>query len=99
MPGSYSLKVISGQATPKKLDLTGKNSVKVGKNSSCDIVISGFLMGKTQFFLTRKVNSLFLIPLGSFRNTYLNDKKVEHEIKINLGDTIKTGNVTFKFGP
>ena len=97
-PGQYSLKVISGKASPKKLELAGKSSIKVGKDSSCDIVISGFFLGKTQFFLTRKTSSFTLIPVGSLRKTYINGKTVEKETKLKLGDKIKTGGITLKFG-
>jgi pSer/pThr/pTyr-binding forkhead associated (FHA) protein len=97
-PGQYSLKVISGKASPQKLQLAGKNSIKVGKDSSCDIVISGFFLGKTQFFLTRKINSFTLIPVGSLRKIYLNGKTIEKETKLKLGDKIKTGGTTLKFG-
>ena len=96
-PGQYNLKVISGKASPKKLGLAGKNSIKVGKDSSCDIVISGLFLGKTQFFLTKKINNYTLIPLGTLRKTYLNGKVVEKETKIRLGDKIKAGGVTLKF--
>ena len=96
-PGRYSLTVISGKASPKKLQLAGKNSIKVGKESSCDIIISGFFLGKTQFFLTRKINSFTLIPVGGLRKTFLNGKVVEKETKLKLGDKIKTGGITLKF--
>jgi pSer/pThr/pTyr-binding forkhead associated (FHA) protein len=94
--GQLRLKVIAGNATPRTLTLAGKNSVKVGKDSSCNIVISGLFLGKTQFFLTRSMSNFSIIPLGSLRKTYLNGKKVSKETKIKPGDEIKTGGITFK---
>lgn len=97
IPGRYNLTVISGKGSPETLDLSGKNSLKVGKDASCDIVISGFFIGKTQFFLTKKPNGFTLIPLGTLRKTYLNGKVLKKETRVKLGDTIKTGGVTLKF--
>jgi pSer/pThr/pTyr-binding forkhead associated (FHA) protein len=95
-PGQLRLKVIAGKATPPTLALAGKNSVKVGKDSSCNVVISGFFLGQTQFYLNRKMNNFSIIPLGSLRKTYLNGKKVTKETNIKPGDEIKTGGVIFK---
>ncbi|MEN8134761.1 MAG: FHA domain-containing protein [Thermodesulfobacteriota bacterium] len=96
-PGSYHLTVLSGKASPRELELSSKNSIKVGKGSSCDIVISGLFLGKTQFFITRKINGFTLIPVGSLRKTYINGKMVEEETNLNWGDTIKAGGTTLKF--
>lgn len=95
-PGQYSLKVISGKASPKKLELAGKNSIKVGKDSSCDIIISGLFLGRTQFFLTRNVTSFTISPVGGLRKTFLNGKVVEKDKKLKMGDEIKAGGVTLK---
>ncbi|MCK4839788.1 MAG: FHA domain-containing protein [Desulfobulbaceae bacterium] len=95
--GTYRLKVVSGKASPQKLELASKNSIKVGKGSSCDIVISGLLLGKTQFFITRKINDFTLTPVGSLRKTYVNDKAVAEETDLKRDDKIKTGGIVFKF--
>ncbi len=95
--GSYYLKVISGKSSPQKLDLTSKNSIKVGKGSACDIVISGLFLGKTQFFITSNINGFTLIPVASLRKTYINDKAVEQETSLKRGDRIKAGGTTLEF--
>jgi len=95
--GGYRLKLITGKANPEILDLIGKNSIKVGKDSSCDMVISGFFLGRTQFFISRKKSHFTIIPLGSIRKIYLNGKVVEKETKIQRGDEIKTGSATLIF--
>ncbi|MDF1578328.1 MAG: FHA domain-containing protein [Desulfurivibrionaceae bacterium] len=94
--GGYRLKLISGKGAPQQLELAGKNSIKVGRDQSCDLVISGFLLSKTQFFITRKASYFSLIPLGSIRKTYLNGKVVGKETRLNRGDEIKTAGVTLK---
>ena len=96
-PGTYRLKVISGKSAPQTLELASRNSIKVGKDRSCDIVISGLFLGKTQFFITRNINAFTLIPVGSLRKTYINDKEVEQETVLKRGDKIKTGGTTLKF--
>jgi len=95
--GGYRLKVVAGKADPEMMDLAGKNSIKVGKDSSCDMVISGFFLGRTQFFISRGKKHFTIIPLGSIRKTYLNGKAVEKETKIQWGDEIKIGGTTLRF--
>jgi pSer/pThr/pTyr-binding forkhead associated (FHA) protein len=96
-PGQYHLSVISGKAVPEKLALTGRTSIKVGKAKSCDIVISGLLLGKTQFFITRTPRHLTIIPQDGFRKTRLNGKKIKKETNLRVGDIISAGGVSFKF--
>lgn len=96
-PGQYNLTVMSGKAAPSKLSLYGKTSIKVGKAKSCDIVISGLFLGQTQFFITRNLKHLTIIPQTGLRKTNLNGKKIRKETNLKVGDIISAGGVSFKF--
>lgn len=96
-PDSYRLTVTSGDASPKELDLTNQNSVKVGRSRSCDIVISGLFLSKTQFSITRQKKGFALTPLGSLRKTYINGTEVEEETSLRRGDKIEAGTITLEF--
>lgn len=96
-PGGYRLIVTSGNASPKELELANKTSIKVGKGRSCDIVISGLFLSKTQFFITRQEKGFTLIPVGSLRKTYINGTEVEEETSLHRGDKIEAGTITLEF--
>jgi len=95
-PGQYHLTVISGKATPERLALVGKTSIKVGKDKSCDIIISGLFLGKTQFFIARNPKHLTIIPQAGLRKTRLNGKTVVEETNLKVGDIISAGGVNLK---
>ena len=95
-PGHYFLSVIEGKATPKKLSLAGKDTLKVGKNSSCDMIIYGLFISKTQFFITKREGNLFIIPQSGLVKTRLNGSTLKTESKLKLGDTIKVGSTAIR---
>lgn len=82
------LRVIEGFATPSTLVLTGLNSVKIGKDASCDMVISGLLVAKTQYFITRNGDGFNLTPGSGWRKVFLNNDKITRETKLKKGDVI-----------
>jgi len=96
-PGQYRLKVISGNAIPKELAIGNKDSIKVGRDHSCDMVISGLFLGKTQFFITKHKKSIAIIPQSGFRKTRLNGQKLTGEKKLRKGDIIQAGGVSIEF--
>jgi len=83
-----TLKVVKGSATPPTLPLSGLDSVKVGKDASCDMVIPGLLVAKTQYFITRNGDGFNLTPWSGWRKVFLNGDKISQEIKLNKGDVI-----------
>jgi pSer/pThr/pTyr-binding forkhead associated (FHA) protein len=95
-PGQVILKVLEGTATPKSIILSGRDSIKVGKAKSCDLVISGFLVADTQFFINRGDGGFLLSPAASWRKVYLNGKKITKETKIKKGDEIEVASLSFK---
>lgn len=91
-----TLKVVEGSAIPATLSLTGLDSVKVGKDASCDMVISGFLVAKTQFFITRNGGGFSVTPGGGWRKVFLNGDKIDQEAKLKKGDVITVAGTSLK---
>lgn len=88
LPAQDTLRVVEGFATPSKLALTGLDSVKVGKDASCDMVISGLLVAKTQYFISRKGGGFSVTPGSGWRKVFLNGDKINQEMKLQKGDVI-----------
>ena len=94
----HRLVVLHGEAEPKDLYLTGKSSVKIGKESLCDIVIPGALVASTQCFVVLKNESYYVVPQKSWvGGTSINGKKTKEETLLNHGDIIEVGKVKIKF--
>ena len=93
----YSLTVIEGGASPNTLFLDGKNSAKIGKDPSCDMIIPGWLVGKTQCYVVSKKGRYYLVPQRSWTNTRLNDFIIKEERLLRKGDTIQIKRVKIRF--
>lgn len=91
------LKVVAGSAKPASLTLTGKESVKVGRDASCDILITGLFVAGTQFFITSDGNSFAITPSPGLRKVYVNGNKIAEAVKLTKGDVIKVAGTTFRF--
>lgn len=97
LKGKTRLTILSGSASPRKLILEGKNSIKIGKDNSCDIVIPGFFVAKAQCYIFRRENDYFLVPQKSWVGTFTNDIKTTGERKLATGDTIRIGKTSLRF--
>lgn len=93
----YRLTVIEGSATPNVLSLDGKSSVKLGKDPSCDIIIAGWLVGKTQCYVVSKKDRYYIVPQRSWANTKLNDVIIKEERLLRKGDMIQIKSVKIRF--
>jgi len=100
-PGGHQeehfLKVISGLGTPGELPLAGKSSVKIGKDPSCDIVIPGFLVAKSQCFIVGRKGRFFIVPQRSWTATKLNDVIIKKERMLRKGDIIEIRRTKIRF--
>jgi pSer/pThr/pTyr-binding forkhead associated (FHA) protein len=94
--GQFTLVVTEGQASKESLNLSGMDSVKIGKGISCDLIISGIFVAKTQFFINRGQGGYSIIPQSGLRRVYLNGKKIESEIRLKKGDLIRVAGTTLK---
>ena len=96
-PSDHRLTVISGESTPKELSLDGKASVKIGRDSSCDIIIKGWFVAKAQCFITSKNAKHFIVPQSSWSATKLNDVSINAERLLRPGDTIEIRRVKIRY--
>ena len=93
----HKLMVISGTADPKELTLDGKASVKIGKDSSCDMVIKGWFIAKAQCFVISKKGKHYIVPQSSWSATKLNDVSINAERLLRPGDTIEVRQVKIRY--
>ena len=93
----YRLTVLEGSATPTMLSLDGKSSVKLGKDPSCDMIIPGWLVGKTQCYVVSKKDRYYIVPQRSWTNTRLNDVIIKEERLLRKGDMIQIKSVKIRF--
>ena len=89
--------VIKGEGRPKELSLAGSSSIKVGKDSSCDLVISGWLVAKTQAYIIKRDNAYQLVPQKSWAGTYVNNSKISSEHTLRPGDIITIRGTSLRF--
>lgn len=92
-----TLSATAGQVVPVLLPLDGKDSVKVGKDPSCDMVIQGFWIARSQFYVISRDNNFFLIPQSSWAKTRINGNKVKEEQQLRTGDLIEVGSNRIRF--
>ena len=93
----YRLTVVEGSASPASLSLDGKSSVKIGKDPSCDMIISGWLVGKPQCYVVSKKDKYFIVPQRAWANTKLNDVIIKEERLLRKGDIIQIKSVKIRF--
>jgi len=94
--GEYTLVLIAGHASKEKFSLSGKDSIKVGRGDYCDLVLPGFLVAKTQFYITRGQGGYSITPQWGLRKVYVNGKQVKQEIRLKKGDLIRVAGTTLK---
>lgn len=90
------LQVVAGKARPSSLTLTNIDSIKVGKDSSCDMVIRGLFVAKTQFFLTKNDIGYRITPCPGWRKVLLNGDAIREEVSINKGDIIRVAGTALR---
>lgn len=94
----HKLLLLQGRAEPEELYVTGKKSIKIGKDDSCDIVVPGALTAATQCFVIYKKDSYYIVPQKSWvGGTLVNGKKIKDETLLRHGDIIEIGKVKIKF--
>jgi predicted component of type VI protein secretion system len=74
-----------------------KKLIKVGKDPSSDIVIGGFMTGKTAFTISKRPNGFYLSYVGGMAKPKVNDLVVKESARLNEFDVIEIGPVKFQF--
>lgn len=93
----FALQVIGGSAFPAELDLAGRTSVKIGKDSNSDITTPGFFVGASQCYISLRDNGYHLIPQKSWTKTKVNHTVIRTAHKLEPGDEITIGKHRIKF--
>ncbi|MCK5437227.1 MAG: FHA domain-containing protein [Desulfobulbaceae bacterium] len=91
------LVVIEGEASVDEVGLDGKSSVKIGKDSSSDLVISGFFVAAAQCYIMNRDGKFFIVPQRSWVGTRLNGLKLKEEHLLRKGDVIEIKRVKIRF--
>jgi pSer/pThr/pTyr-binding forkhead associated (FHA) protein len=74
-----------------------KKLTKIGKDSSCDIIIGGFLMGKIAATLSKSPQGYTLSYVGGMTKPRVNNSIVKNAVTIEEYDVIKIGSVEMQF--
>ena len=74
-----------------------KKLVKIGKDSSCDIVVGGLMVGHTAATISRRPNGYFLSYVSGMAKPKVNGETVKESVQLNEFDTIEISGVKFQF--
>jgi pSer/pThr/pTyr-binding forkhead associated (FHA) protein len=94
---THRLLVVQGEASPREISLDRRNSIKVGKDPSSDILISGFFVARAQCYVMRRDKHFYIVPQRSWTGTRLNGFKVKREHLLRKGDLIEIQRVQILF--
>lgn len=87
-----------GDASKNSWNLTGKNTFKIGRGPTNDIVLPYSWVSRKHTMIQRENDGIFhLMDLGSSNGTYLNNKQIHSPAILNNGDLITLGRTTIRF--
>lgn len=93
----HQLVLAEGYAAPKKISLKGKDSIKIGKGQSCDMILSGLLIADSQCYIVKHHDGYKIVPQKSWANTFLNGTRIKDEQSLRKGDIIKIRSTKIRF--
>jgi pSer/pThr/pTyr-binding forkhead associated (FHA) protein len=74
-----------------------KDSIKIGKRSSSDIVVHGLMMGKTAAVISKEEDTYFLRYVEGMTKPKLNYKSVKTKVRLQEYDVIEMGALKLQF--
>ncbi len=74
-----------------------KKLVKIGKESFCDVVVSGLLVGKISATISSRPAGYFLSYVGGMAKPKVNGETVKDTVKLEEFDVIEIGSVKMQF--
>ena len=74
-----------------------KSITKIGKNPDSDIVVKGFMVGRTSATISKRPDGFYLSYVGGMSLPKVNQQKVRREILLNDSDVIEIGACQFQF--
>ncbi len=93
----HLLVLMEGNAEPSKISLKGKNSIKLGKSPSSDMVLSGMFIADAQLYIVKHEDKYKIIPQRSWARTFLNGARIKKEHILRKGDIIKIRSTKIRF--
>jgi len=92
------LTVREGNVVPTQISLVGKTSIKIGKDSTCDMVIKAwFVAGAQCYIVLRGGKQYSIVPQWSWSTTRLNGLKIKDEKELHSGDVIEIRDAKIQF--
>ena len=91
------LVLTEGRAVPDEISLKGKNTVKIGKGRSCDMVLTGLFIADSQCYIVKHKDGYNIVPQRSWTKTFLNGTKIRDEHLLRKGDIIKIRSTKIRF--
>ncbi|MEI6125700.1 MAG: FHA domain-containing protein, partial [Pseudomonadota bacterium] len=79
-----------------EVELT-KKLIKIGKDPSSDIVISGFMMGKTAATISKRPTGYFINFVEGMTKPKINGKTIKETAQLKEFDKIELGSATMEF--
>jgi pSer/pThr/pTyr-binding forkhead associated (FHA) protein len=96
--GYRLLTVLEGAAAPSKVALKKLSVVKAGKEPSCQLILTGGLIGKVQFTIAYRQGGYYISHKGGIlKKTSVNGQKVKEDRKLLPMDIIEVGNAKIRF--
>jgi pSer/pThr/pTyr-binding forkhead associated (FHA) protein len=74
-----------------------KSITKIGKHRDSDIIVKGFLVGRTSATISKKPDGFYLSYVGGMLRPKVNAKKVKREKILHDNDIIEIGTTTMQF--
>jgi pSer/pThr/pTyr-binding forkhead associated (FHA) protein len=74
-----------------------KSITKIGKNPDSDIVVKGFMVGRTSATINKRPDGFYLAYVGGMSLPKVNQQKVRREILLNDSDVIDIGGCQLQF--
>ena len=93
----HRLVLSEGHAVPDKISLKGKNTVKIGKGRSCDMILTGLFVADSQCYIVKNEDDYKIVPQQSWAKTFLNGTKLRDERLLRKGDIIKIRSTKIRF--
>ncbi len=94
--GDACLVVIYGPHLGKRIPLTGKQSMLIGRDKELDVTIPEDAVSRRHAMLKISDDTVSIQDLGSTNGTYVNDEPVESAV-LRHGDLLKIGGTIFKY--
>ncbi len=74
-----------------------KKLIKIGKDPSCDIIVSGFLVGKTSATISKRPTGFYISFVEGMTKPKVNGKTLQDSVLLKEFDKVEIGSVTMEF--